>query len=170
MMKRLLPGIAGFLLLSAVAGTADAQSCATIGSSTYCGARGSQNTVGNTVIFNTGPAGKRYGNFTVTGNPPRTSVFRGAPSRGLAAPRTFSGVATSKRFGSGAIYDSSIARLRAEILAIEAQTQLDQLDLTPAQEAARANMSPALVRALALAQQAREKAAAQDSTDSPTPD
>jgi hypothetical protein len=165
MMKSLLSGLAGVLLLTGVAATATAQSCATIGSSTFCGARGSHNTVGNTMIFNNGPAGQRIGNYSVIGTPPHTSIIRGAERRALAAPRTFSGVATSRRFGgSGAFHDSRIAALRAEILAVEAQHQLQQLDLTPAQESAKTSLPPALVRALTLAKQARAKAAAEADT------
>lgn len=152
-------------------GSAAAQSCTTIGSSTFCGPRGSHNTVGNTMIFNTGPAGRRAGDYAVTGTPPRTSVIRGARTSPLSAPRTFSGVATSKQLGgSGAFYDSRIAALRAEILALEAEEkrrQLEQLDLTPAQEAAKTTMPPALVRALTLAKQAREKEAAQAGGEPP---
>ncbi|MEQ9609761.1 MAG: hypothetical protein RLN99_19050 [Kiloniellaceae bacterium] len=140
---------------------AAAQSCTTIGSSTFCGPRGSHNTVGNTMIFNNGPSGRRVGDYAVTGTPPRTSVIRGARTSPLSAPRTFAGVGTSKRLGgSGEFYDSRIAALRAEILALEAQHQLEQLDLTPAQAAAKDSMPPALVRALRLAQEAREKDAA----------
>lgn len=153
------------LLLSAGAA---AQSCTTIGSSTFCGPRGSHNTVGNTMIFNNGPAGKRIGDYAVTGTPPRTSVIRGARTSPLSAPRSFSGVATSKRLGgSGEFYDSRIVALRAEILALEAQHQLEQLDLTPAQAAAKDSMPPALVRALRLAQEAREKEVAQSGGGSP---
>ena len=50
----------------------------------------------------------------------------------------------------------------AEILAIEAQfrqEQLEQLNLTPAQDAAKQSMPPALIRALKLAQDARDEAA-----------
>ncbi|WP_193367314.1 hypothetical protein [Pelagibius marinus] len=168
-LKRRLPGLAGPLLLAgalsaAAAGSATpaaAQSCATIGSSTYCGARGSHNTVGNTVIFNNGPAGRRVGDYTVTGTPPRTQMLRGAESRGLAGPRTFTGVGTAKPLG-GDLYEARIAALRAEILAIEAQyrqEQIDKLNLTPAQKAAGTDMPPALVRALRLAQEARENTA-----------
>jgi hypothetical protein len=173
MMKRLYSGLAGALLLSTAAAAgapaATAQSCTTIGSSTFCGARGSHNTVGNTMIFNTGPAGQRLGNFAVTGTPPRTSVIRGAESRGLAGPRTFSGVGTARRFGSGEAYDSAIARLRAEILALEAQHQLEQLQLTPAQEAAKDSLPPALIRALVLAKQGRENSAAEGEIAPPGP-
>lgn len=167
-LRRAVAGLAGLLLLAgavAAAGQsltirpAAAQSCTTIGSSTFCGARGSHNTVGNTVIFNNGPAGRRSGDFTVTGTPPRTQVLRGADSRRLVGPRTFSGVATAKPLG-GDLYEARIAALRAEILAIEAQHQLEQLKLTPAQESAKATLPPALVRALRLAQEAREKDAA----------
>lgn len=166
-LKCRLPGLAGLLLLAGALSAAGAptpaaaQSCTTIGSSTFCGARGSHNTVGNTVIFNNGPAGRRTGSFTVTGTPPRTQVLRGAESRGLVGPRTFTGVGTAKPLG-GDLYEARIAALRAEILAIEAQyrqEQIDKLNLTPAQKAAGADMPPALVRALRLAQEAREKAA-----------
>lgn len=167
MMKHLLPVLTGFLLLTAAAATANAQSCATIGSSTFCGARGSHNTVGNTMIFNNGPAGQRVGNYAVIGTPPRTQIYRGAQPNNLVGPRTFAGVARASRFEP---YDSAIARLRAEILAIEAQyrqQQLDQLAMTPAQEAAKTQMSPALLRALTLAQQARAKEAAESARPLP---
>lgn len=153
-------GSAVFLLLC---GAAQAQSCTTIGSSTFCGARGSHNTVGNTMIFNNGPAGRRVGDYAVIGTPPRTQVIRGAERSPLAAPRSFSGVSAAKRFaGSGPYHDSGIAALRAEALALDAQRQLEELDLTPAQKAAGTDMPPALVRALALAKQAREAAAAEN--------
>lgn len=154
----LAAGLAGVLL----AGAAEAQSCTTIGSSTFCGARGSHNTVGNTMIFNQGPAGQRIGNYAITGTPPRTQIIRGAEGSPLAAPRAFSGISANKRFaGTGPYYDSRIAALRAEALALEAQQRLEQLDLTPAQKAAAPQMSPALVRALTLAKEARAKAAAE---------
>lgn len=152
---------AGFAALLLLPGAAQAQSCTTIGSSTFCGARGSHNTVGNTMIFNNGPAGQRVGDYAVIGTPPRTQVIRGAERSPLAAPRSFSGISASKRFGgSGPFYDSRIAALRAEALALDAQRQLEALELTPAQKAAGTDMPPALVRALALAKQAREAAAA----------
>lgn len=151
------PALIAAALFSLALGSETAAACASIGSSVFCGTRGSHNTVGNTLIFNNGPAGQRLGNFAVTGTPPRTSVIRGAASRGLAQPRTFRGVATSKRFGGTTRLDSRIAALRAEILALEAQDQLRKLNLTPAQDAAKADMPPALIRALRLAQQAREK-------------
>lgn len=154
---RLAPVAASLVLL---AGAAQAQSCTTIGSSTFCGARGSHNTVGNTMIFNNGPAGQRVGDYAVVGTPPRTEVIRGAERRPFAPPRSPSGVAATKRFaGTGPHYDSRIAALRAEILALEAQHQLEQMQLTPAQKAAKEQMPPALVRALRLANQARANAA-----------
>lgn len=157
---------AGLAVVLLTAGVAEAQSCTTIGSSTFCGTRGSHNTVGNTMIFNNGPAGQRVGNYAVIGTPPRTEIIRGAERSPLAAPRSFSGISASKRFaGSGPYYDSRIAALRAEILALEAQHQLEQMELTPAQDAAKDQMPPALVRALRLAKEAREKAAA----ESPAP-
>jgi hypothetical protein len=148
---------------------ATAQSCTTIGSSTFCGSRGSHNTVGNTVIFNSGQPGRRIGNFIVTGTPPRTSVLGNSTNYSLVAPRTFAGVATPRRFnglGSGTLYDSRLAALRAEILALEAQYQLQQMELTPAQRELGSDMPPALLRALTLANQAR--AAEESAAPAPT--
>ncbi|WP_299397069.1 hypothetical protein [Pelagibius sp.] len=136
-------------------------SCTSIGSSVFCGTRGSHNTVGRTIIFNNGPAGQRVGNFAVTGTPPRTSNVIGAGRSALTQPRTFRGVATRRSFGRGTTVDSRIAALRAEILATEAAAELRELGLTPAQEEAQGDMPPALVRALTLAKQARAKEAAQ---------
>src|SRR3546814_14210793 len=88
------------------------------------------------MIFNNGPAGQRVGDYAVIGTPPRTQVIRGAERSPLAAPRSFSGISASKRFGgSGPFYDSRIAALRAEALALDAQRQLEALELTPAQKA-----------------------------------
>lgn len=154
--------VAAALMTLTLGAETAAASCTSIGSSVFCGTRGSHNTVGNTLIFNNGPAGQRLGNFAVTGSPPRTSVIRGAPTRGLAQPRTFRGVATSKTFAGATQRDSSIAALRAEILALDAEAQLRELKLTPAQEEAKATMPPALIRALKLAQDARKKGAAAD--------
>src|SRR3546814_5252556 len=74
-------GAAGVAVL--LAGAAQAQSCTTIGSSTFCGARGSHNTVGNTMIFNQGPAGQRVGGYAIIGTPPRTQVIRDRKSTRL---------------------------------------------------------------------------------------
>ena len=136
-------------------------SCTSIGSSVFCGTRGSHNTVGRSIIFNNGPAGQRIGNFAVTGTPPRTSNIIGAGRSALSQPRTFRGVATRRSFAGATAVDSRIAALRAEILATEAAIQLRELGLTPAQEEAQGDMPPALVRALTLAKQARAKEAAQ---------
>lgn len=155
------PALVAVALMTLILGAETAAaSCTSIGSSVFCGTRGSHNTVGNTLIFNNGPAGQRLGNFGVTGSPPRTSIIRGAPTRGLAQPRTFRGVATSKTFGNVPAFESRIAALRAEILALEAQAQLRELNLSPAQEEAKAEMPPALIRALKLAQDARERESA----------
>ena len=161
---------AGGLAVALLAGGAQAQSCTTIGSSTFCGARGSHNTVGNTMIFNQGPAGQRIGNYSVIGTPPRTQVIRGAERSRLAPPRSFSGISANKRFaGTGPYYDSRIAALRAQALALEAQRRLEELDLTPAQHAAGSQMPPALVRAITLAKEARAKAAAKDKAEGAGP-
>ena len=168
------PMIGGFAFLALAAGSmtavtqpAEAQSCTSIGSSVFCGARGSHNTVGRTIIFNNGPAGKRVGSFAVTGSPPRTANIIGARRSALAQPRSFAGVGTSRSFAGAARMDSAVRRLRAEILALDATAQLKELGLTPAQEAAQASMSPALIRALTLAKAARAKAAAEKAAESP---
>lgn len=57
--------------------------------------------------------------------------------------------------------DSRIRALRAEALALDAQARLQELGLTPAQEAAKPTMSPALMRALALTKAAQADAAAE---------
>lgn len=152
---------AGGLTTLTLSSEAEAR-CTAIGSSTFCGTRGSHNTVGRSVIFNNGPAGRRIGGaggFVAPGAGERPTTVIGGSSRGLAAPKTFRGVATRRSFGGTETTDSRIARLRAEILALEAQAQLQELGLTPAQEAARETMSPALARALALTKAARAKAA-----------
>ena len=61
-------------------------------------------------------------------------------------------------FGSGADYSATRARLQAQMDALRARSQLEGLELTPAQEAAKDEMAPALVRALALSQRVREAA------------
>jgi hypothetical protein len=62
-------------------------------------------------------------------------------------------------FGSGELYGSTLTRLQAQMQAIRTRAQLDGLALTPAQEAAKGEMAPALARALSLSKQAREQAA-----------
>jgi hypothetical protein len=62
-------------------------------------------------------------------------------------------------FGSGELYSSTLNRLQAQMQAVKARAQLERLELTPAQEAAKEEMAPALVRALSLSKQARETAA-----------
>lgn len=76
-------------------------------------------------------------------------------SRNLFSART--GAFSRAPFG-----DSRIRALRAEALALDAQARLIELGLTPAQEAARPAMSPALMRALALTKEAKAKAAAEE--------
>lgn len=61
-------------------------------------------------------------------------------------------------FGSGKEYSDTLARLQAQMSAIRQRQVLDQLALTPAQEAAKSELSPALVRALALSHAARAAA------------
>ena len=62
-------------------------------------------------------------------------------------------------FGSGELYSSTLTRLQAHMQSIRTRAQLERLALTPAQEAAKEEMAPALVRALSLSRQAREAAA-----------
>ncbi len=47
------------------AAPATAQSCVTIGKSIYCGTRGAQNRIGNTVIFNQGRPGLTLGDLLI---------------------------------------------------------------------------------------------------------
>ncbi len=144
-------------------------SCTSIGSSTFCGTRGSHNTVGRTVIFNTGRAGQRIGSgFVGTGSPSRVSNVIGRDRGRLAAPRGFGGNRARQTFASSGVTDSRIAALRAEILALEAEAQLmemerENLGLTPAEREAWANMPPALRKALKLT-----KTAKADAQPSPT--
>src|SRR3546814_69570 len=75
-------------------------------------------------------------------------------------PLRRSGASTRQAyFGSGASYSETLSRLQAQMSAIRARTELERLELTPAQEAAKGEMPPALVRALVLSRQAREKTA-----------
>lgn len=62
-------------------------------------------------------------------------------------------------FGSGETYSETLSRLQEQMTTIRARQQLEGLRLTPAQQAAKDGLAPALVRALALSQLAREQAA-----------
>lgn len=75
-------------------------------------------------------------------------------------PLRRSGASTRQAyFGSGALYSETLAELQARMRTITARYRLEALPLTPAQEAAKAEMTPALIRALTLAKKAREAAA-----------
>ncbi len=63
-------------------------------------------------------------------------------------------------FGSGTLYSETLNELQARMRSITARHRLEALPLTPAQEAAKAEMTPALIRALTLAKRAREEAGA----------
>lgn len=74
-------------------------------------------------------------------------------------PLRRSGASTRQAyFGSGETYGETLARLQAQMSAIRARAELEQFELTPAQEAAKDEMPPALVRALRLSKQARKTA------------
>lgn len=60
-------------------------------------------------------------------------------------------------FGSGELYSETLSRLQSRMDELRSQSQLDELELTPAQEAAKDEMAPALVRALRLSQDGREE-------------
>src|SRR3546814_118385 len=81
---------------------------------------------------------------------PYTTLFRSLRRSDASSRQAY--------FGSGETYSSTLARLQAQMEAMEARYRLEQLPLTPAQEAAKGEMAPALVRALALSRQAREAA------------
>lgn len=59
-------------------------------------------------------------------------------------------------FGSGEDYSETLARLQKQMTAIRQREALGDVELTPAQEAAKAEMAPALLRALSLSHEARE--------------
>lgn len=61
-------------------------------------------------------------------------------------------------FGSGEDYSATLDRLQEQMSAIRQREALDRIELTPAQEAAKAEMAPALVRALALSRERRDAA------------
>ena len=63
-------------------------------------------------------------------------------------------------FGSGEEYSRTLEHLQERLQAIVARDHLNAISLTPAQEAAKDGMSPALMRALALSRQARDDTAA----------
>jgi hypothetical protein len=60
-------------------------------------------------------------------------------------------------FGSGETYSDTLARLQEQMSAIRQREALGQIELTPAQEAAKDDMAPALVRALALSRQSADE-------------
>ncbi|MEQ8355492.1 MAG: hypothetical protein RH942_08140 [Kiloniellaceae bacterium] len=63
-------------------------------------------------------------------------------------------------FGSGEIYSSTLEGLRQRLRDMESRRHLEQVPLSPAQGAARNEMPPALMRALALAKQERDNVSA----------
>ena len=70
MVRRLSIGLAAalsFLIAQAVAQSPRAESCVEIGGSIFCGATGSNNRVGRSVIFNQGPTGTQVGNTLYRG-------------------------------------------------------------------------------------------------------
>ncbi|MGD1876597.1 MAG: hypothetical protein ACFB13_03750 [Kiloniellaceae bacterium] len=62
-------------------------------------------------------------------------------------------------FGSGDDYRSTLTALQGRMESIVARDRLEALPLTPAQEAAKRDMTPALMRALTLAKKSRESTA-----------
>ena len=60
-------------------------------------------------------------------------------------------------FGSGESYSETLDRLQEQMTAIRQREALGQIELTPAQEAAKHDLAPALVRALALSRQAADE-------------
>jgi len=58
-------------------------------------------------------------------------------------------------FGSGETYSETLERLQDNLQRMAVRERLAGLELSPAQEAAQEEMSPALLRALALSQQSR---------------
>ena len=77
--------------------------------------------------------------------------------RDRPVPRRTNAADRQAYFGSGSLYSETLTGLQAQMDALRARESLEGLELTPAQEASKEEMPPALVRALALAQQAREE-------------
>ncbi len=84
-----------------------AQSCITIGKSIYCGTRGAQNRVGNTVIFNQGRPGLTLGDLLIIQGQRGSRVDRVLPverKSGSTPPGVAPGRAVDanrgKRFGA----------------------------------------------------------------------
>lgn len=65
-------------------------------------------------------------------------------------------------FGSGDVYRDTLADLQNRMRAITARSRLEALPMTQAQEAAKHEMEPALMRALTLAKRARQDSAGAD--------
>lgn len=73
-------------------------------------------------------------------------------------PLRRSGASTRQAyFGSGEEYSEILGRLQDQLQRMAARERLADLELSPAQEAAREEMSPALLRALALTQRSRQQ-------------
>jgi len=72
-------------------------------------------------------------------------------------------------FGSGEDYSETLSRLQEQMSAIRQREAPGDVELTPAQEAAKAEMAPALVRALALSREARQAADDEPNAYSGTP-
>ena len=86
---------------------ASAQSCVTIGGSIYCGTRGAQNRIGNTVIFNQGRSGLTLGDLLIIQERGASRVDRVLPVERKSGatppsvpPGRAVGVDRSRRFGS----------------------------------------------------------------------
>jgi hypothetical protein len=60
-------------------------------------------------------------------------------------------------FGSGEEYSETLERLQAQLQRMAARERLAGLELSPAQEAAKDEMSPALLRALTLSRRSRQQ-------------
>lgn len=74
-------------------------------------------------------------------------------------PRRSGAAARRAYFGSGDVYRKTLAELQSRMRAITARSRLEALPMTQAQEAAKHEMDPALMRALTLAKQARNDSA-----------
>ncbi len=80
----------------------------------------------------------------------------------LRVPRRTNAGNRQAYFGSGEDYSSALAGLQDRLQSMTARSRLESLPLSPAQEAAKSGMAPALMRALTRAKQARQDADAAD--------
>lgn len=150
-MKLILGGLAALAILSS-AGAASAEDCA---SPSDCADSGN----GTPEVTAAGPAAQE-GKTAAARTAPRIVYGKHGDASfefdSLRPLRRSSASSRQAYFGSGNEYTETLERLQNLLRRMTERERLTSLDLSPAQEAAREEMSPALLRALALSRQARQ--------------